>query len=132
MLHRFILFIGIILLSFSCGKEESRECSGICTEEFRSITVEITDTERNPVVLDSTSITDITNDRQLDLNSEVFEDGFYTIFNDNFVSEYKNKELSLLFRGFQDEELIVEETYKVGADCCHVYYISGSLEIVLE
>jgi len=132
MLHRFILFFGIISLTFSCGKEESRECSGICTEEFRSITVEITDTQRNPVILDSTNITDITNDRHLDLNSEVFEDGFYTIFNDNFISEYKNKELSLLFRGFQDEELIVEETYKVGADCCHVYYISGPLEIVLE
>ncbi|MBZ9729374.1 hypothetical protein LB467_06710 [Salegentibacter sp. JZCK2] len=131
MLPRFILFIGIISLSFSCGKEKSRECSGICTEEFRSITVEITDTQRNPVVLDSTSITDITNDRQLNLISD-FENGFYTIFNDNFVSQYKNEEISLLFQGFQDEDLLVEQEYEVGVDCCHVYYISGALEIILD
>jgi hypothetical protein len=133
MLHRLILFIGIILFTFSCGKDENTECSGICTEEFRSIAVEITNAGENPVILDSISITDITNNRELDLNSEGdFENGFYTIFNDNLVSQYRNEEINLLFRGFQNEQLLVEETYMVGADCCHVYHISGPLEIVLD
>ncbi|APS40298.1 hypothetical protein SAMN04488033_10663 [Salegentibacter agarivorans] len=56
MLHRFILFIGIILFTFSCGEDDSGECNGICTEEFKSINVEITDSEENPVVLDSDNL----------------------------------------------------------------------------
>jgi len=133
MLHRLILFIGIALITFSCGKDNNEECSGICTEEFRSINVEITEGEENPIILDSISVTDITNNRELDLNSEnEFNEGFYTIFSDNFVSEYKKEEISLRFQGFQNEELIVEESYKVGADCCHVYHISGPLKIVVE
>ncbi|PKD16614.1 hypothetical protein APR41_07330 [Salegentibacter salinarum] len=133
MLQRFILFIGIILFTFSCGEDDSGECNGICTEEFKSINVEITDSEENPVVLDSTSLTDITNNREVDLNSTGdIENGFYTIFNDNLLPEYKNEEIDLLFKGFQEENLIVEQEYRIGADCCHVYPISGPLVIQLE
>lgn len=134
MQYRFILLVGLIVFTSSCEKDLNRECSGICTEEFRTITAEITDAEANPVLLDSLSIIDITNDLELDLSllDSQFENGFYTIFNDNFVSEYRNQEISLHFRGFQEGELIVTETYKVGADCCHVYYISGPLEIILD
>lgn len=133
MLHRFIFLIGIILFTFSCGKDEERACSGICSTEFKIITVSITDAENNPVLLDSISITDLSNNRTLDLNENDFlEEGVYAVFNDNFVQHYKNEEISLLFEGFQDEDLVVEETYEVGADCCHVYHISGDLEIQLD
>ncbi|TDN79658.1 hypothetical protein DET49_13620 [Salegentibacter sp. 24] len=133
MLLRFTFFIGIILFTISCQEENTGKCNGFCTEEFRSITVEITDTQENPVVLDSISITDITKERELEFNSEhQFEDGIYTIFNDNLVSSYKNQEIALLFRGYINDELIVEETYQVGADCCHVYHSSGPLKIVLD
>lgn len=133
MPHRFIFLIGIILFTFSCGKDQGRACSGICTEEFRTIRVSITDAENKPVLLDSISITDLSNNRNLDLNENDFlEEGVYMIFNDNFVQDYKNEESSLLFKGFQEDELVVEETYEVGADCCHVYHISGDLQIQLD
>ncbi|MGW1456648.1 hypothetical protein ACWBC2_16805 [Salegentibacter agarivorans] len=133
MLHRFILLVGILLFTFSCGKEEKRECNGICTEEFRSISVELTNAEGNPVVLDSIALRDITNNREIDLNStENAGNGFYSIFNDNLVPEYKNEEINLLFKGFQEENLILEQEYKVGADCCHIYHVSGPLEIQLD
>jgi len=133
MLRRFIILTGIILFTFSCGKDEQRECSGICTEEFRIITVSITDAENNPVLLDSISITDLTNNRILELNdNQILEGGIYAIFNDNFSQEYRNQEISLFFQGFQEENLLVEENYEVGADCCHVYHISGDLEIILD
>lgn len=122
-----------MLFTFSCGKKEEKECSGICTEEYKVIAVSITDDENNPVLLDSVSITDISSNRNLDLNKNNFlEDGVYVIFDDTFSQDYQNEEISLLFQGFQQEELFVEETYKVGADCCHVYHISGTLKIVVE
>ncbi len=133
MLHRLILLFGILLFTFSCAKDEEKECSGICTEEFRIITVSITDAENNPVLLDSLSITDLSNNRNLDLSENNFlDDGIYAIFDDTFSQDYRNEEIELLFQGFQEEDLIVEENYKVGADCCHVYHISGDLEIELD
>ncbi|WP_037315100.1 hypothetical protein [Salegentibacter sp. Hel_I_6] len=85
------------------------------------------------MLLDSISITDLTNNRILDLNeNQILENGMYAIFNDNFSQDYRNQEISLLFQGFKEEDLLVEEDYEVGADCCHVYHISGDLEIILN
>ena len=129
-----ILFV--IPLFQSCMKgDEVDDCNGICTEEFRTITIEIKDAEGNPVALDSFRVINTANDNELStgMNASEFdyfrEIGTYPIFSDLYSQEFRKREITINFKGFIDEVEIVNENYEVGADCCHVYYISGEGEL---
>lgn len=129
-----ILFV--ILLFQSCMKGEDVDgCNGICTEEFRTITIEIKDAEGNPVALDSFSVINTGNGNELgtSINNPEFdyfrENGTYPIFSDLYSQEFRQREITINFKGFIDETEVINENYEVGADCCHVYYISGEREL---
>lgn len=134
-----LTIIFVTLLFQSCMKgDEVNECSGICTEEFRTITIEIIDSEGNPVALDSFRVINTANGNELNLriNESEFqylrENGTYPIFSDLFSGEFRQREITINFKGFIDEVEVVSSNYEVGADCCHVYYISGELELQIE
>jgi len=95
--------------------------------------VYVEDSNGSPVVLDSIKVVDITNSRditlQLDDNQSLR--GFYPIFSDKNAGDYREQQLQIEFSGFIDGLEVVSEIYKVGADCCHVYHISGNLELVI-
>ncbi|MFO7720604.1 MAG: hypothetical protein R6W85_09225 [Gillisia sp.] len=131
--------IFLILLLQSCIKgDDVNECSGICTEEFRAIAITIKDSEGNPVGLDSFRVINTANGNELNfrINDSEFqylrEIGTYPIFTDLFSGEFRQREITINFKGFIDEAEVVSSNYEVGADCCHVYYIRGELELQIE
>lgn len=132
-----ILLIFFLLLFQYCS-EKDPECGGSCTNEYRTITVNVLDNEGNPVALDSLKLVDLKNGE--DLTPELTDDalqlmrerGTYPIFSDQYVQEYHQQQLEINFSGFIDGKEVVSENYQVGADCCHVYYVSGDLELELE
>ena len=132
-----ILFYCLLLLLSSCS-EKDIECDGICTEEFRTIVVSIVNSEGEPVALNNYEVVNLKDGRDLtiDLTEEVLqymrETGSYPIFTDQYVQEFSQQQLQINFTGFIDGEEVVSNKYTVGADCCHVYHISGDLELVLE
>jgi len=118
-------FYPILLLLFfiGCENNTANDCTDqACTEEFRTITVTIKDSENNPVVLDSFKVTNLENGDDLtrELNNFEFEamrkKGVYPLFGDEYTRDFDNRE-------------IINSDYKVGADCCHVILISGNPEI---
>lgn len=126
----FILITCLLLLSCT---EKEEACIGLCTEEFRSIVVQIEYSAGEPVILDSFEVIDITNGRDITLQQDDFQRdrGIYSIFNDRYVADYRQQQIQIKFTGFIDGREVVSEIYKVGADCCHVFHILGDLELVI-
>ena len=110
----------------------------MCTEEFRTLTIEIKDSQGNPVALDAFRVINTMDGRELSLEiaqtefQYLREQGTYPIFSDLFSREYKQREIPINFKGYINETEVVNSNYQVGADCCHVYYISGPLKLQLN
>ena len=132
-----IIVLFFLLFLQSCS-EKDRECDIICTEEYRTIIVSVQDGEGEPVALDDFKVVDVKNDRDLtiqptaDVLHQMKERGTYLLFSDRYVQEYAQQELEINFTGFIDGEEVLNEDYVVGADCCHVYHVSGDLELELR
>lgn len=130
----------LMLLSFitNCHCNCDSDCVGIaCTEEFVTIIVTITDQDTSPFILNDYKVinldnnTDITNDLN-DFYQSFIGEGVYPIFDDRYQQEYQNQEVELQFIGYIDEQEVINEFYLVGADCCHVYPISGDYDITID
>lgn len=131
-----IFFIGLFLLIQSCSVG-AKDCTGLCTEDYRTVIVKIKNNQGEAVALDNFKVVDLRTGRDLTLQPDdqtfqlMREKGSYPVFSDKYAQEFKQQQLNLKFTGFIGGEEIVNEIYKVGADCCHVYHISGALELVL-
>ncbi len=135
-----IIPILILTVFFSCNNnDEANNCEEIaCTLEFRTIVVHVENPGGIPVALDDFKV--INQENQMDITREVSvvefemmqENGTYSLFGDEFTQEYQNKEIEIQFIGIIDGEEIVRSDYKVGADCCHVYFVSGNLTLIIE
>jgi len=131
-----LTFLTCLLLLLSCT-EKDKACNGVCTEEYRTIVVNVEESDGSPVVLDSFKVTDLTNDRditlQLDDTTRDYQSvrGIYPIFSDKYAGDYMEQQIQIKFSGFIDGREVVSEIYKVAADCCHVFHISGELELVI-
>jgi hypothetical protein len=127
----------LLLLFFAgCENNDANDCTNqACTEVFKTIVVTIKDSENNPVVLDSFKVTNLENGDDLtrELNNTEFEamreKGIYPLFGDEYARGFSNREVEINFKGYIDNEEIINSDYKVGADCCHVILISGDPEI---
>jgi hypothetical protein len=136
IIENFGLLLVLLLLFASCENKDSNDCiNQACTEEFRTITVTIKDSENNPVVLDSFKVTNLENGNDLsrELNNAEFEamreNGVYPLFGDEYAQDFRNKEVEINFKGYIDNHELINSNYIVGADCCHIILISGDPEI---
>ncbi len=129
-------FLLLLFLFAGCENNDSNDCANqACTEEFRTITVTIKDSENNPVALDSFKVTNLENgdDLSRELNNAEFgamrEIGVYPLFGDEYARDFRNREVEINFKGYINNQELINSDYKVGADCCHVMLISGDPEI---
>lgn len=56
----------------------------------------------------------------------------YTLMEDSFQKTLRNKQVEVLFLGYRNDELLVNQDFVVTADCCHVIMVEGSLQIVID
>ncbi|OFX27576.1 MAG: hypothetical protein A2041_11935 [Bacteroidetes bacterium GWA2_31_9b] len=130
----FFVFLGLIFL-LSCNTDNSI----ICTEEYRMLTVFLSDTSDNPVILTSNytekTSTDeiiyfIEEDNYFDSINRV--NGIYILFTDGKMSMTTKSGTEFRFKGFIDSVLVVNEPYIIKNDGCHVLLESGNTEIIIE
>ncbi|WP_405400344.1 hypothetical protein [Maribacter sp. Asnod2-G09] len=135
-----LAFLSLFLVACNDNDDaEQQDCSeAICTLNFVTITVSVKDASGEPVSLDSYEIIDNETGKNLaaDFNGDEYqylkEQGFYPILSDANRVQYQNSTATLTFKGIIDNKEVINETYEVTADCCHVNLISGNTEIVLE
>lgn len=129
-------FICCFLLFQSCTIKD-RECGPNCSLEYRTIVIKIKDQTGNPMVLDSFKVVELRNGRDISLLLDEWtyqyqrERGFYPIFSDKYMEDYRQQIIQIEFTGFIEDREVVSRIFKVGADCCHVHHVSGDLELVI-
>lgn len=119
----FILLFLTMALLYSC-----RDAGNVfCTEEFRTITIEI----KGETLDDFYTIRASTNDT---INYSIDSDwygSFYPLLDDLYKDKIKNKTEIFIFEGIIADSVVIREEYEIYSDECHVYYVSGELELQL-
>jgi len=134
-----VLLLVLTITQSSCSKDDDNpnsQCvNTVCTEQFVTISVSIADRDQKPVVLDSFSVTNIENGKDMTVSLSESEldfakkTGKYPLTDDSSLST--NQQAKLLFRGLANNEELISSQYVVGTDCCHINLISGDLELEL-
>ncbi len=132
----FLVALCISTVFFSRCKEEVTECDieGLaCTQIFTTKQVSVKNTEGLVVDLDSVVVKK-SGDNSV-LFSEVITDnseGIYKLISDSEKENIVKEGTDVTFYGYISGIEKVKEDFKVGHDCCHVVYISGTSDIVIS
>ncbi len=135
------IYLLCLITLLSCGKKVVSDTSTmeekediICTEEFVSININLNSATKQPFILDTFNIILVKDNKDITnkIEQQSTNEGIYTIMNDSFKKELFNDKTELVFTGYSRNIKVVEEKYIIGADHCHVYYVSGNKEIKIN
>ncbi|MEZ5024162.1 MAG: hypothetical protein R2728_13050 [Chitinophagales bacterium] len=118
----FLALLFSLSLLFSCNEEDGISC----TLEFRTIGLTVI----GDSLTDYYTIRRSNNDtiRSIDFG---FEDSYYVVLDDSYQSEIENSQESFEFIGEINDSIVIQETYVITADQCHISKISGPSQVTL-
>lgn len=106
----------------------------VCTLNFVYLTLKVEDANGQPVELVSYKIIDKASGTDISaaLDSQSFDKGTYTYYDDGMLLGNQNTNKTIIFKGFgANQQLLFTQEYEVAIDCCHVAYVSGPLTVTL-
>lgn len=127
----------VLSLVFSCGENaiDPEFCPPnlVCTEEIRYLTF-------SPLVNGEALILDDYYVRNMDTGgiyqastlNEVLEDGQYLVVSDVMKDEIQREGTVLRFVGAKDNQVVIEQDFLVGDDCCHIKALEGPFDSETE
>lgn len=110
----FLLFLVISLFSCNPSKDEV-----ICTTMIATVSIEIVGDSLDNYF----TIRNITGDT-IHAYIEPFQNT-YTVLDDSYRQILENKEEAFRFVGFKGGNIVVDETFVITADKCHISKVSG-------
>ena len=113
------------LLEKLLNGENDSDDPRICTEEFRTVGLEIIGGELD----DFFTIRQSTMDT-IQVDFPVL-DSFYPVLDDSFQEELEGQVDEFEFVGFQEGEEVVREVFTIKADECHIEKVSGADSVTL-
>ena len=127
---KLILLIGILALG-SCDDESMLnevDCPAelFCTEELRTLTFHAR-INGESAILDSHYVKNMDNGNiyQADPLNDYLDEGHYIVVSDTKKDELRKSGTTLTFFGIQNGEIVIQQDFVVGHDCCHVVPVSG-------
>lgn len=115
---RMILFLGLVGFS-AC------ESNRYCTEEFRTITIEV-----NGAVLDDFYTVRLRTGDTIRRDSPI-SGKYYEVLDDLWTDKIKQEGEYFLFEGKVGDSVLVREQFKIGHDECHIRLIEGRTRVDL-
>lgn len=135
-MKRFCIIILIGLFLIQCKKEKnSCSCkSEACTEVFITLSINIKDQHSNPVVLDSFKTIKSANQLTLDLITEIpdYPKGTYSLISDRYLEKNNLCSEDYIFKGWIKDSLVIEKTFPVKNNCCHVEFTTPQKDIIIS
>jgi hypothetical protein len=98
---------------------------------FAMITVQLTDTAGEPVKLDEVYTLRTGNGAKISFEQNT-TGGRYTVLDDSYQKELSNITDDFRLVGIRNGVKVVDESYTLGADCCHVRKESGRDSIIVK
>ncbi len=137
----YIFLLLVFALSFSCsrrtGVRDACELpcgkSLMCTYEFRSIAVEISDRSGNGIVLDSFAVVRKSDNKAIVINQQAMipQAGRYVLFSDSYLNETSRCGEDFEFRAYKANEQIANRTFTIAHNCCHIFLVEGDTRIIV-
>ncbi len=124
-----LFLLGIIAL-VSCEEvTDPLNCSPtiVCTEQFESFSFDLTDSDNQPILLDNFYSQNLDNGNIYDFSdaSDQLSGNTYIIITDAQRNELKQEGTTIRFFGEKDGQIIVQEDFLIGHDCCHIVPLEG-------
>jgi hypothetical protein len=135
-LTRALFVVVVPFLFFSCKEEVAQtDCPPTigCTEVFVSVTLEVVDTDGEPVALDDyNTFIDSKNEFKIDKADSNPAEGIYPVASDAQMNLLSFEGTVLTFVGVIDDQNVVEHQMTIGKDCCHIQLLEGEEKIVVD
>jgi hypothetical protein len=113
-MRKLLLFGCLLSLLVACDRET------FCDERWAEVNVQV----NGPRLDQYFTIRNATGDTLRELMPEQSE-GYYWVLDDRFQSLLEGREETFRFLGFISDSLVVEAPFKIGADKCHIFKVSG-------
>jgi hypothetical protein len=110
----------VILLASLAGNSCNRLTETACTMEFRTIGINV----QNGALQRFYTLR-LENGDTLYHQYDSIMAGYYTVLDDGAMGWLKGKEENFKFEGWRNDSLVIEANYRIGADQCHIYKVSG-------
>ena len=131
--------LAIILLFSACKTTKKvaaapKPCEGvICTEIFKSISIKVVDAAGNDVLL-STHSTIRKRDKAVfgRTMNDAANGEQYVLLDDSSVASLANTQDTVTFTATTKDGKPLSADFVVGADCCHIFKVSGPETLVLR
>jgi hypothetical protein len=95
------------------------------------VMVHVEDQHHEPVILDEAYTIRKRNGEKIVL-SQNMGDGHYAVLDDSYKTNLENTKDEFRFVGVKGGKIVVDESYQISADCCHVQKESGRDTIVIQ
>jgi hypothetical protein len=103
----------------------------MCTAMFAMISVQVTDTNGQPLILDEHYTLRVRTGEKVTPQQQLTA-GTYVILDDSYQRSLVNQTEDFRFVGKKNGTTVINETYRLSADCCHVKKESGNATIVIK
>ncbi len=128
-----LLFSLLLITILSCTKNDENI---MCTMEFRSIVIQITDADNKNLPIDTYFvIKESTNDTIINNLSYAMDNEInngITVFTDSELQKTTEKGVDFILHVYQKNNLIVNQKYTFAHDKCHVKLSKGPTTIVVN
>lgn len=119
------LFTLLLLLTTTVACEEDPIA---CTMDFRMVMVNVTGPALTSYYTLRTANGDTIRIGQENTGGMA---GIYPVLDDSYQSILEGRTENFIFRGFINDSMVVNESYGISADECHIDYVSGNLNVTL-
>ena len=102
-----------------------------CTEEYRTIVIQVVDQNNQPVQFDKHQVINQTTGEEININWLGLIGTGYIIAEDAMLSDLPVEGHCIELQGIINDKVIVRQSYLVGHDCCHVVLWEGPQTITL-
>ena len=140
-----ILFSGLMVLACNKNARIGDDCESdckpnrVCTNDYRSMTVQVVNNSNEGVELDSFKVVRL-KDKKVILDNfksqqhpgGSYKPGVYLLFSDSYVSETSICGEDFKFEGYLKDKVVGDGLFKIAHDCCHFNLISGNKKIVIK
>lgn len=118
-------YLSIAVFISSCKKDDIEDENVICTMQFETVYMYIPNKKLDKFHTIRLATGDTL---KKDTSRRVYETN-YPVVDDSFQKILRGRTETFRFQGFVRDSLVVNEDIKVSANVCHIYYVSGKLNI---
>lgn len=129
MKYKLLFLLSLFIIAGCESSTEPTECDEniACTEQFVMFTFSPTDSEDQPIYFDAYYSQNIDNGNVYDSFDEqdFLDAGTYMVITDQEMEEVKKDGTTIRFFGQKDGQVIIEQDFLIGHDCCHILPLEG-------